>query len=399
MNQTDQIFAYLEGELASAELQAFELELASNPELRRQVDDLRNLRSALADLSPTPEPQGKEAVLIAVKAKTASTPALPKFLGWRWVTAGGIGIAILLTYVTGPLNKIGNTGGDIAVATSSPMMERSANQESEAKAEIEPSEGFSGAGAPPAAAADAMTEETAKRTRSMPDPPGGIAGGLSTTRNRIQEVNVNMTIAVLDVDVALQKADNLVGQWGGFSTNRSSSVTEEGGMGNITLRVPQENREKLCADLAALGTVRTKNSTAMDITDTVSAINEQVLQMKATEGRILELIKRARNSQEIRDLNAQLNQVRAERIQIETSLKQMKKQASYNTVEVSFIQRQTWEANNDGNWFQNELDAAGTRFQGLGRFLFAVLLNIAITSPIWIPLVLFGRWFAKRTAR
>lgn len=84
MNTEEKLIDYLYGEMSAAEKAAFEEELQRNPELQKELAELQESRTFLADLPDVQPP----ATIVALK---------PKRLKWqRWAIPAGIAASLLI---------------------------------------------------------------------------------------------------------------------------------------------------------------------------------------------------------------------------------------------------------------------------------------------------------------
>lgn len=88
----ERIYAYLDGEIESAELRALEAHLASCPSCREAVAERRLIAAAAESLPPFPVPDGFAASVMArISPKTVRKPLLRRPAAWA---AGAAGLAL-----------------------------------------------------------------------------------------------------------------------------------------------------------------------------------------------------------------------------------------------------------------------------------------------------------------
>lgn len=161
--------AYIDGELTEAERVAFEAELASSEVARDHVDDLRQVRIALAGIGTVRAPRS-----FALLAPPAPVRVGPRRL--EWATRAGTGVAALL-FVVALTNS--SSAGDTPVVFTTAQRESASSAANQAGGQAggQPApKNDSANAAPPAAPTSTPIANTTPRSAS---PGAGAAGAVA----------------------------------------------------------------------------------------------------------------------------------------------------------------------------------------------------------------------------
>lgn len=385
MNPRDHIKAYLDNALTPEERAEMDAAFAQSPELREERAAMDRLAAALGEFRRTPPPTGKEALIAQLGTPAKPKKALPWVqLGWAMsaVVAVAIGLTVFPRMSSAPVAETAAMSGAPEIAPA-PM----------AAAEAAPSEGD--------AAKRGHDNFTMRSEAAAPDVPATSTmpgTGDPNVAKRFRVTAMNVLISVANLDESVKQTEGLVLRAGGYTTDAQVNSEGEGkGTATITIRVPATRTDELVRDLGDLGTLRRKDSSAQDITGTVMDVDQRLATRRQVERRLLDLLKRAPNSREVRSLTDQLNQVRVEIEQLVAQAQELRKNAAMATIQL------TLEANKDqpraeGTWWKDETDAAWGRFSAVSRFLAAVAMNLLALAPVWLPIAIGIMWWSRRRA-
>jgi len=124
---------------------------------------------------------------------------------------------------------------------------------------------------------------------------------------------------------------------GGFI--QSSSVTERGDgtyTGDVSVRVPVAKFEEAMAEIKKLATlVKHETATGQDVTEQYSDLQAQLRNAKAQEEVYLEILKQAKNVEEVLLVQDRLGNIRAVIEGLEGRIKYLENSTSYSTITVS----------------------------------------------------------------
>ncbi len=273
--------------------------------------------------------------------------------------------------------------------------------------------------APPAARA-ALPVPTAPIGNFTAQTPDGAA----PARRAAQIAGLNSLQALPDTDLDVQrqvhkeasigiqvpnpeatgdKINQMVQETGGFVA-ANNLTTEDDGMksGELIAKVPEPQFETFLAQIAKLGVVVSKNITGQDITEKTSDAHEaqgvEESDLEQAEARLKALGTHAKweDKEDTQDLRVQLAQTRAR-------LKLLKRMAALGTITIDLNQTpKAAAAPPVPNGFTGSLKAtthdALQSLVGSASALAALVIWLLAYAPLWVPLLLVGRYALNRYA-
>lgn len=125
---------------------------------------------------------------------------------------------------------------------------------------------------------------------------------------------------------------------GSISSDREDKYGQRNGQ-NLTVRVPVTKFDKLISEISAgVKKLESKEVTASDVTEEFIDVEARLNAKKALENRYLELLKQAKNLNEMLQIEKQLTDIRSEVESIEGRLKYLQNQVAYSTLDIYFYQ-------------------------------------------------------------
>jgi len=232
------------------------------------------------------------------------------------------------------------------------------------------------------------------------EPGGGVqlhqAGGNTnippiSTPGDLRRVHrtASMQVRTDDPEAASAKVIDMVKGAGGYVGDSDLSTDNGGKSLHMTLKVPVQQLDTILAAIAGLGEVQAKHLQGEDITKAVSDADqrdselEQEMQNAAV--RIARMKKMDWRTQEwMRDLKIQLAQARAD-------LKMQRSLAELGDVDLTITSKPTVQTGFWAGFGSGGKDAMESFTQTLGMVA-SWLVWLLVYSPIWLPILLLGRW-------
>ena len=225
---------------------------------------------------------------------------------------------------------------------------------------------------------------------------------LNADPDSLRQVHKEASIGlqVPDPDATGDKLNDMVKETGGYVAANNLSTDPDGRKsGELIVKVPEPQFETFLAAVAKLGTVVSKNITGQDITETTSDAHEaqsvQESDLEQAEARLKSLGSHAKweDQENTRDLRVQLAQTRAR-------LTLLKRMAALGTITIDLSQTpKAAAAPPVTNGFTGTLQAtthdALQSLVGSAAALLALVIWLLAYSPIWVPLLLLGRYALK----
>lgn len=157
----------------------------------------------------------------------------------------------------------------------------------------------------------------------------------------------------------------------------------------IEIRVPEKNFDLLLADISVgVESFDDKNISVQDVTEEYVDIEARLVAKKALEARYLELLKEAKDVEEMLVVEGHIGTVRTEIERIEGKLNFLKSQVSFSTLSITFYEHfEPIEKKHESNKF----------LKGLNNGWNGVVLFFVALTNIW-PLILIGliTWYFVR---
>ena len=242
-------------------------------------------------------------------------------------------------------------------------------------------------------------------TANGPAPPSVIDGNgntLSADPDSLRQVHkeAGIGIQVANPDATGDKLNDMVKETGGYvAANNLTTDTDGRKSGELIVKVPEAQFETFLAAVAKLGTVVSKNITGQDITEQTSDAHEaqgvEESDLEQAEARLKALGSHAKweDKENTQDQRVRLAETRAR-------LKLLKRMAALGTITIDLSETpKAAAAVPVTGGFTGTLQAtthdALQSLVGSAAALLALVIWLLAYSPIWVPLLLLGRYALK----
>lgn len=148
--------------------------------------------------------------------------------------------------------------------------------------------------------------------------------------------NGYLTIKVKDSLVKLKEIDKLTQEMGGYVVSSSISGTEEK-TAQITIKVPQVKFNAALDEISKMGEVISVNTSSEDVTEEYIDLEGRLSNLTVERNRIYEILKMAKNVQEVLLVEKELARIQGEIEQIQGRLKYLKNRTDLATIEVKIL--------------------------------------------------------------
>jgi len=413
---------YLDGILDEAEHAALQEHLNGCPACRQKLAELEEVVSFLQTMEEVPLPADFEAQLrTRLEAVEREKNVVPmrkplwrRLVRHKWLS-GTIAACLLLvigavlagTLDLGMGGATSNQAADTAEGIStgyagdggygSKEYDMAAEDEALDRSAIMNEDAVSEKAAPDAAMGDYATTSP----MTMQNDVAGTTSSDQEQRKIIYTTYMDMKVAA--VEDTISQATSIAKEHGGYVVSSSSSQNEDGTrhFGNMTLRVPIADYDKVLEKLAVLGEVQSQSKNGEDVSQEYYDTQARLKQYRAQEARYVELINEAANVTEVLQVEQQLNQIRAEIETMEARILYLSRLSDYGTVTLSMssqtlengdISLSAWDdiGKKLGNAF---ITSINTILYGLSRLLvmlvyvIPILLIFAVVAWIIIKIV------------
>jgi hypothetical protein len=192
----------------------------------------------------------------------------------------------------------------------------------------------------------------------------------------------------------------LVKQFNGLITNEEQTRESGNLQTAMTVRIPA-NRLDAFLELLLKESVYTdsKSVTAEDVTKQFVDTEARIRSQKATEEKYLQLLKQARNVQEVLAVEEQLRQMREEIEVRETELRELKTNVALSTINLTFYEVR--EATNapDEPFYVKIAHNLRDGFGLVGDVVIGIFYLLPVVALVGVPIWLLIRWWRIRAKR
>lgn len=242
---------------------------------------------------------------------------------------------------------------------------------------------------------------------ATPAAEDGDSGGLRDGRVRIQ--TGRLEIEVEEFDSARQNVTEAVERYGGFVSDSHQSLhganNETFTTGQLVLRVPAENFSALMDRLAAIGTVRERNTNSQDVTEQLVDIEARLNNLRAERDRLRELYARANDTESVLAVERRLSEVQTEIERLEARQQSLQRQVALSTITVE-LRETPPEGEEPAKWYEigllkaflDSVDGVGVTLQALSvAFAYALPYLVVFGLPVAAIAVVVLRWRGRLT--
>ncbi|MCC6403724.1 MAG: DUF4349 domain-containing protein [Fimbriimonadaceae bacterium] len=394
MNAREDIKAYLDGELTPDQAAVVERLLASDSDAQAEAQKFREIGESLRSLARGSAARGLE--------ETIARVTKPKRV--LWPVAGAVAAVALLGILgpklTGQPEFFGESGGSLSVSrifskessaepsmadkiTAQSVLERAGSVETKSRSPL-----------PSNANSDKERAELRSSVtgNGRPDEPPPILGG---QRDIIR--NADLAVNVKDAPSALAELLRSTEALGGYFENSNLVVDQERPVATATLRIPSERFEAAVSMIRGLGSILRVNIAGQDVTAQIVDYGARARVLANEEQSLISMLRSARSTGAILEIRQRLAQVRAQLESYNDQLKTLQELSSLSTISVEL--RQDLKAG-DGmdpeDWFGKTMAVAVSALASVAKVVVQGLVYVVILSPIWLPVALIGRWYARR---
>jgi hypothetical protein len=167
----------------------------------------------------------------------------------------------------------------------------------------------------------------------------------------------------------------------------------------VTFRVPAERFEEALSGVEGLARrVLARSVSGQDVTEEFVDLSSRLRNLEATRDRLLELLARAERVEDALQVNQALSDVQGQIEQIQGRMKYLRESAALSTISAELRPLPATPPIIDEDSWQPLLVAreALTGLISFGQALLNLAIVLLIWIPIWLTLLLAGRWGLRR---
>lgn len=202
-----------------------------------------------------------------------------------------------------------------------------------------------------------------------------------------------------DIDGTHQNILDITKALKGFVSTDNSGKNYSEHFRNITIRVPSENFQTFIDDVSkGVSYFDRKDISRRDVSEEFVDINARLKAKRELEKRYLELLKQARNVEEMLGIERELSKIREEIEAKEGRLNYLKDKVSLSTVNIQ-IYKYTNETGVTVSYGQKMKNALSGGWDGISVFFIGVLYLWPLFLILIIIILWMRRWMKRRKKR
>jgi hypothetical protein len=188
---------------------------------------------------------------------------------------------------------------------------------------------------------------------------------------------------------------------GGFVVSSETSGDEEYLTAQIVFRVPSERFEEALGGVSGIAhKVLSRSVSGQDVTEEFVDLEARLRTLEATQERLLDLLARSASVEEALSVNNALTDVQGQVEQVKGRMQYLKQNAAMSTVTVELQPVPVTPLVDEGAWQPIEVARGALReLLGFGQGLVNLAIVLLVWSPVWLALLLSGRWVLRRITR
>lgn len=237
-----------------------------------------------------------------------------------------------------------------------------------------------------------------------PEEPGTDGGGVVPTEgaggvDRQVIEAAFMSLEVARISEAIDAVKMLVADQNGFVDSWTQQTNDAGELWQVyaTLRLPAATLDQSLNQLSEIGTVKSLERSATDVTTQVLDLDARIAALEASVQRLLALIDAATNTSDLLEAESYLSQRQGELESLKSQRDYLASAVDYSTVSLSMFQKGTAAQDEPANFWEGLI--AG--WNGLGVFLGGTMVVFGLVTPWLLALVPIGAvaWWLIRRSR
>lgn len=221
---------------------------------------------------------------------------------------------------------------------------------------------------------------------------------------------INIEAETKDLDALLTDLDAQLAALGGYVQNkqvRGNAQSTGSRYASLTLRIPAEKLDQFVNHVAGATNILSSGETTEDVTLKFIATESRIAALEAQEARVMELIAKAENLNELLTLESKLSNIRQELEEVKSQLKLYENLIDYGTVYLSIREAKEYtvvEEEAPTVWERISTGFVGS-LKGVGNIITELFVFFVVASPylaipaVIVVIVLVSLHIGKKKAR
>lgn len=205
---------------------------------------------------------------------------------------------------------------------------------------------------------------------------------------------INIEAETKDLDALLTDLDAQLAALGGYVQNkqvRGNAQSTGSRYASLTLRIPAEKLDQFVNHVTGATNILSSGETTEDVTLKFIATESRIAALEAEEARVMELIAKAENLNELLTLESKLSNIRQELEEVKSQLKLYENLIDYGTVYLSIREAKEYtvvEEEEPTVWERISTGFVGS-LKGVGNIITELFVFFVVASPyLAIPAVI-----------
>jgi hypothetical protein len=216
--------------------------------------------------------------------------------------------------------------------------------------------------------------------------------------DRLIVKHAQVSLQVDDVRRAETELRAKIAALGGYVVRAESSGDDRAMSVNITFRVPAARFDEALSGAQALAQkVLARTISGDDVTEEYIDLQSRLKNLQATRDRLQSFLDRAAKVEDALAVNNALTDVQGQIEQITGRMQYLRQSAALSSITVALLPVPVTPLVQEGGW-QPLAVARGAlaSLLALAQNLANLAIVLLVWTPVWLPLVLLGRWLGRR---
>ena len=198
-----------------------------------------------------------------------------------------------------------------------------------------------------------------------------------------------------NMDELLTKVDARISELGGYVearevTNDSIYAQYSNRYASLTIRIPAENVDAFVGHVSEASNITSNRETTEDVTLQYVAVESRIKALETEEARLLELLAKAENMNDLLQIEARLTEVRMELEQVTSQLRVYDNRVNYGTIHLNLREVEEYTEPEPETFWQRITTGLGDSLESLGNGFVNVLAFLIIALPYVLVFVAPG---------
>lgn len=198
-----------------------------------------------------------------------------------------------------------------------------------------------------------------------------------------------------NMDELLTKVDARISELGGYVearevTNDSIYAQYSNRYASLTIRIPAENVDAFVGHVSEASNITSNRETTEDVTLQYVAVESRIKALETEEARLLELLAKAENMNDLLQIEARLTEVRMELEQVTSQLRVYDNRVNYGTIHLNLHEVEEYTEPEPETFWQRITTGLGDSLESLGNGFVNVLAFLIIAMPYLLVFVAPG---------